>query len=306
MIFNSLCELIGGTPLMKLCALKKRRAFKAEIFAKLEFFNPAGSVKDRVAKAMIEDAERKGLLKEGATLIEPTSGNTGIALAAIGCARGYKVVLPMPESMSAERRDLLKAYGAEIVLTEAAKGMSGAVKKAGELARERGGVILGQFENPANPAAHFQTTGPEIWADTGGNVDIFIAGVGTGGTLTGAGRFLKSKNPDIKVIAVEPADSPLLSKGVSGPHKIQGIGAGFLPEVLDREIYDGVIAVENADAFAAAKELARTEGILVGISSGAALWAASRLAALEENAGKNIVVIFPDGGERYISTKLFS
>lgn len=306
MVYKSLSALIGKTPLMELCAFNKKHCFKARIFAKLEYFNPAGSIKDRVAKAMIEDAGKRGLLKAGATIVEPTSGNTGIALAAIGCAKGYKVVLTMPESMSAERRALLQAYGTEIVLTEAAKGMAGAVRRAEELAKERGGVILGQFTNPANPAAHFKTTGPEIWKDTGGKVDIFIAGVGTGGTLTGAGKFLKGKNPDIKIVAVEPADSPVLSKGVAGPHKIQGIGAGFVPQVLDKGIYDGVIAVENSDAFSTAKELARTEGLLVGISSGAALWAATRLASLKENEGKNIVVIFPDGGERYLSIQLFA
>ncbi|MDE7453069.1 MAG: cysteine synthase A [Clostridia bacterium] len=306
MIFKNLSSLIGNTPLMELCAFNKAHGCKASVFAKLEFFNPAGSVKDRTAQAMIEDAEQSGYLKAGATIVEPTSGNTGIALAAIGGAKGYKVILTMPESMSAERRELIKAYGAEIVLTEAAKGMAGAVQKAEELAKEKGGVILGQFSNPANPAAHFSSTGPEIWADTDGGVDILVAGVGTGGTLTGAGSFLKDKKPELRIIAVEPADSPVLSKGVAGAHKIQGIGAGFIPQILDRELYDGVIAVESADAFNTAKELARCEGLLVGISSGAALWAALRLAVLKENAGKNIVVIFPDGGEKYLSTKLFS
>lgn len=306
MVFKSITGLIGKTPLLQLCAFKQKHGLKAEIFAKLEFFNPAGSVKDRVAKCMIEDAGRGGILQAGATIIEPTSGNTGIALAAIGGAKGYKVILTMPESMSAERRNLLKAYGAEVVLTEASKGMAGAVQKAEQLAKERGGVILGQFTNPANPAAHYCTTGPEIWEDTGGKVEIFVAGVGTGGTLTGAGEFLKDKNPDIKIYAVEPADSPVLSKGVAGAHQIQGIGAGFVPQVMDTGVYDGVIAVETQDAVAAARELVKTEGLLVGISSGAALWAVSRLAALEENAGKNIAVIFPDGGEKYLSTGLFA
>ncbi len=306
MVFNNVSELIGNTPLLRLCAFNKLHAFKAEIFAKAEFLNPAGSVKDRAVKHMIESAENSGLLKQGATVIEATSGNTGIALAAYGAAKGYRVILTMPENMSAERRALLKAYGAEVVLTEAAKGMAGAVRRAEELATEMGGIVLGQFENEANSAAHFNTTGPEIWEDTGGKVDIFVAGVGTGGTLTGAGAYLKSKNPDIKIIAVEPADSPVLSKGVGGTHKIQGIGAGFVPQILDRQIMDGVIAVESADAVATAKELVKTEGLLVGISSGAALWAATRLAALGQNAGKNIAVIFPDGGERYLSTKLFS
>ncbi|MDE7265583.1 MAG: cysteine synthase A [Clostridia bacterium] len=305
MIFKSVYDLVGNTPLYELCSFNSAHKLKARIFAKLECFNPTGSVKDRAAKAMIEQAEASGLLKEGATIIEPTSGNTGIALAAIGAAKGYKVVLTMPESMSAERRALLKAYGAELVLTEAEKGMKGAVEKAEELAASRGGVILGQFTNPANTAAHFSATGPEIWEDTDGKVDIFIAGVGTGGTLTGAGAFLKGKNPDLKIIAVEPADSPVLSKGVAGPHAIQGIGAGFVPQILDKDLFDGVIAVESADASKAAKELVRTEGILAGYSSGAALWAAVQLAALEENAGKNIVVIFPDGGEKYLSTKLY-
>ena len=306
MIFKSLSNLVGKTPLIQLSTFNKRHAFKAEIFAKLEYFNPAGSVKDRAVKFMIADAQKCGRLKGGETIIEATSGNTGIALAAIGGANGYKIVLTMPESMSTERRALLKAYGAELVLTEAKKGMKGAVQAAEELAKERGGVILGQFTNPANPAAHFKTTGPEIWKDTGGKVDILVAGVGTGGTISGAGKYLKGKNPDLKIVAVEPADSPVLSKGVAGPHKIQGIGAGFVPDILDREIIDGVIAVEGGDAFAAAKELARTEGILVGISSGAALWAATRLAALEQNAGKNIVVIFPDGGEKYLSINLYA
>ncbi|MDE6867763.1 MAG: cysteine synthase A [Clostridia bacterium] len=305
MIFKNISDLVGATPLSELCSFNKSRGLKAKIFAKLEYFNPTGSVKDRAAKAMIEEAEKSGLLKEGATIIEPTSGNTGIALAAIGRAKGYKVVLTMPESMSAERRALLKAYGAELVLTDGAKGMTGAVEKAEELAKTRSGVILGQFSNPANTAAHFSATGPEIWEDTDGKVDIFVAGVGTGGTLMGAGAFLKSKNPDLKIIAVEPADSPVLSKGVAGPHAIQGIGAGFVPQIFDKEIFDCVIAVESGDASDTAKELVRTEGILAGYSSGAALWAAVQLAALEENAGKNIVVVFPDGGEKYLSTKLY-
>lgn len=305
-VYRSVAELVGGTPVLELTNYEKKHGLKAKIFAKLEYFNPAGSVKDRIAKAMIEDAEQSGRLKAGATIIEPTSGNTGIGLAAIAAAKGYNVILTMPDTMSVERRNLIKAYGAEIVLTEGAKGMKGAIAKAEELASQiDGAFIVGQFINPANPAAHFATTGPEIWNDTEGNVDIFVAGVGTGGTVTGVGKYLKSKNPKIRVVAVEPASSPVLSKGVSGAHKIQGIGAGFVPDVLDTKIYDEVITVENEDAFAKSKEAGVTEGVLVGISSGAALYAATLLAVREENAGKNIVVVFPDTGDRYLSTPLF-
>lgn len=304
--FNSVSELVGGTPVLKLNRFAKEEGASAAIFAKLEAFNPAGSVKDRIAKAMIEDAERRGILKAGATIIEPTSGNTGIGLASIGTAKGYRVILTMPETMSVERRNLIKAYGGEIVLTEGAKGMKGAIARAEELKEEiDGSVILGQFVNPANPAAHFATTGPEIFEALGGKVDIFVAGVGTGGTITGVGQYLKSKNPEIKVVAVEPASSPVLSKGVAGAHKIQGIGAGFVPDVLDTKVYDEVIAVENDDAFATGKKLGRSEGFLVGISSGAALFAALQLSKRAENRGKNIVVLLPDTGERYLSTPLF-
>jgi cysteine synthase A len=306
-VYKSLTELIGGTPLLELSNYEKKHELKATVIAKLEYFNPAGSVKDRIAKAMIDDAEARGLLKPDSVIIEPTSGNTGIGLASVAAARGYRILLTMPETMSVERRNLLKAYGAELVLTEGTKGMKGAIAKADELAKEiPNAFIPGQFINPANPAVHKATTGPEIWEDTGGEVDFFVSGVGTGGTITGVGEFLKSKNPDIKVIAVEPADSPVLSKGTPGTHKIQGIGAGFVPDVLNTKIYDEIIAVENEDAFAAGKELSKTEGLLVGISSGAALWAATQLAKRPENAGKTIVVLLPDTGERYLSTPLFS
>ena len=305
-IYNGISELIGKTPLLNAEKYSKAVDANATILAKLEYFNPAGSVKDRVALAMIEDAEKQGVLKEGSTIIEPTSGNTGIGLAAVGVSKGYKVILTMPETMSVERRNLLKAYGAEIVLTDGAKGMTGAIKKADELKGEiEGSVILGQFVNDANPAAHIATTGPEIWDDTDGKVDIFVAGVGTGGTVTGVGKYLKSKNPDVKIVAVEPASSPVLSQGKSGPHKIQGIGAGFVPDVLDTKIYDEVFPVENQDAFTAGHKFAKTEGILVGISSGAALYAASELSKREENKGKVIVALLPDTGERYLSTTLF-
>lgn len=305
-IYKSVTELIGGTPLIELKNIEKKHSLNSSVIAKLEYFNPAGSVKDRVAKAMIEDAEKKGILKEGATIIEPTSGNTGIGIASVATARGYKTILTMPETMSIERRNLLKAYGAEIVLTDGSKGMSGAIEKAEELKNEiDGSVILGQFVNPANPEVHFNTTGPEIWDDCEGKVDIFVAGAGTGGTLSGAGKYLKSKNSDVKVIAVEPESSPVLSKGYSGAHKIQGIGAGFVPKTLDTEIYDEIITVPNDAAMETTNEVAKTEGILVGISSGAALWAALELAKREENMGKNIVVIFPDTGERYLSTGIF-
>ncbi|MBR3518582.1 MAG: cysteine synthase A [Paludibacteraceae bacterium] len=307
-IIESALELIGNTPLMKLNNYaKKTGVTNATLLAKLEYLNPAGSVKDRVALAMIEDAEKKGLLKPGATIIEPTSGNTGIGLAAVAAAKGYKAILTLPDTMSMERRNLLKAYGAEIVLTEGAKGMKGAIAKAEELNKEiQGSIILGQFVNPANPKAHKETTGPEIWDQTDGKVDIFVAGVGTGGTLSGVGEFLKSKNPNVKVVAVEPATSPVLSKGTAGAHKIQGIGAGFVPDTLNTKIYDEVIAIENEDAFTEGKNFAVSEGILVGISSGAALKAASILAARPENKGKNIVVLLPDSGDRYLSTPLFS
>ncbi len=307
-IIESSLELIGNTPLLKLNNYSKKAGINgATILAKLEYLNPAGSVKDRIALAMIKDAEDKGLLKPGATIIEPTSGNTGIGLAAVAAAKGYKAILTLPDTMSVERRNLLKAYGAEIVLTEGAKGMKGAIAKAEELNKEiAGSIILGQFVNPANPKIHRETTGPEIWDQTDGKVDIFVAGVGTGGTLTGVGEFLKSKKADVKVVAVEPATSPVLSKGTAGAHKIQGIGAGFVPETLNTKIYDEVIAIENDDAFAEGRKFAVSEGILVGISSGAALKAASILAARPENKGKNIVVLLPDSGDRYLSTPLFS
>ncbi len=306
-VYSSVTELIGKTPLIELKNIEKKNSLNATVVAKLEYFNPAGSVKDRIAKAMIEDAEAKGILKEGATIIEPTSGNTGIGLASVATAKGYRTILTMPETMSIERRNLLKAYGAEIVLTDGSKGMSGAIAKADELKNEiDGAVILGQFVNPANPETHFKTTGPEIWEDTDGKVDIFVAGVGTGGTLSGTGKYLKSQNPDVKVVAVEPETSPVLSEGHGGPHKIQGIGAGFVPETLDTQIYDEIVKVPNEAAFETANSIAKTEGILVGISSGASLWAALQLAQRPENAGKTIVAIFPDTGERYLSTGIFS
>ena len=305
--YKTILELVGNTPLVEISNYEKANGLKATVLAKLEYFNPAGSVKDRIAKAMMEDAEASGKLKKGATIIEPTSGNTGIGLAAVAAAKGYKLIITMPETMSVERRNLIKAYGAEIVLTEGAKGMKGAIAKAQELAETiPGSFIPGQFVNPANPAVHRATTGPEIWNNTDGNVDIFVAGVGTGGTITGVGEYLKSKNPAIKVVAVEPASSPVLSKGVAGAHKIQGIGAGFVPDVLNTGIYDEIITVENDDAFATGRALGKTEGILVGISSGAALWAATQLANRPENHGKTIVVILPDTGDRYLSTPLFS
>ena len=306
-IYRSLTELIGKTPLLELTNYETKRELNASILAKLEYFNPAGSVKDRIAKAMIDDAEARGVLKPGSVIIEPTSGNTGIGLASVAAARGYRIILTMPETMSVERRTLMKAYGAEIVLTEGAKGMKGAIAKAEELAAETpNSFIPGQFTNPANPAVHRATTGPEIWEDTDGKVDIFVAGAGTGGTVTGVGEFLKSKNPGVKIVVVEPADSPVLSEGRPGPHKIQGIGAGFVPAVLNTSVYDEIITVKNEDAFAAAREVATVEGLLVGISSGAALWAATELAKRSENAGKNIVVVLPDAGERYLSTALFA
>ena len=306
-IYTSADQLIGRTPLLELTHLEKKYGLKARILAKLEYFNPAGSVKDRIARAMIDDAEAKGLLKEGSVIIEPTSGNTGIGLASVAAARGYRIIIVMPETMSVERRQLMKAYGAELVLTEGAKGMKGAIAKADELAKEiPNSFIPGQFVNPANPKAHFETTGPEIWEDTDGGVDVFVAGVGTGGTVTGVGRYLKSKNPAVRVVAVEPKSSSVLSTGVAGPHKIQGIGAGFVPAVLDTGVYDEIIPVENDDAFATGRELGRSEGVLVGISSGAALWAALELAGRPENAGKTIVVLLPDTGDRYLSTPLFA
>lgn len=305
--FDKITDLIGGTPILKLNNYIALNELPANIYAKLEYFNPAGSVKDRNAKAMIDDAEAKGALKPGAVIIEPTSGNTGIGLAAVAASKGYRIILTMPETMSVERRNLLKAYGAELVLTDGAKGMKGAIAKAEELAQQiEGGFIPSQFTNSANPTAHFNTTGPEIWEDTDGKVDIFVAGVGTGGTVSGVGKYLKSKNPNVKVVAVEPAGSPVLSKGVAGPHKIQGIGAGFVPETLDTKIYDEIIAVENEDAFATGRTLARKEGLLVGISSGAAVYAATQLAKRPENKGKNIVVLLPDTGDRYLSTPMFA
>ena len=306
-IYENITELVGGTPLVKISNYSKAHDLEATILVKLEYLNPAGSVKDRIAKAMIEDAEKKGLLKEGSVIIEPTSGNTGIGLAAIAASKGYRAILTMPETMSVERRNLLKAYGAEIVLTDGAKGMKGAIAKADELAKEiPNSFIPGQFVNPANPAAHKATTGPEIWNDTDGKVDYFVAGVGTGGTLSGTGEYLKSKNPAIKAVAVEPESSPVLSKGVAGPHKIQGIGAGFVPDTLNTSIYDEIIPVSNEDAFATGKEIARKDGILVGISSGAALFAATQVAKRPENKGKTIVVLLPDTGDRYLSTPLFT
>ena len=306
-IYTSADQLIGKTPLLELTHIEKKFDLKAKILAKLEYFNPAGSVKDRVARAMIDDAEAKGLLKEGSVIIEPTSGNTGIGLASVAAARGYRIIIVMPETMSVERRQLMKAYGAELVLSDGAKGMKGAIAKADELAKETpNSFIPGQFVNPANPKAHFETTGPEIWEDTDGKVDYFVAGVGTGGTITGVGDFLKSKDASVKVVAVEPKTSAVLSTGVSGPHKIQGIGAGFVPDVLDTKVYDEIIPVENEDAFATGKLVGRSEGVLVGISSGAALWAAIEVAKRPENAGKNIVVLLPDTGDRYLSTPLFA
>ena len=305
-IYTSADQLIGHTPLLELTHLEKAEGLKTKILAKLEYFNPAGSAKDRVAKAMIDDAEAKGLLKEGSVIIEPTSGNTGIGLASVAAARGYRTIIVMPETMSVERRQLMKAYGAELVLTEGAKGMSGAIAKAEQLAKEiPGGFVAGQFVNPANPEAHRQTTGPEIWEDTDGKVDIFVAGVGTGGTITGVGEYLKSKNPNVKVVAVEPAGSPVLSGGKPGPHKVQGIGAGFVPQVLNTSVYDEVIPVENEDAFQTSRRIGSTEGVLVGISSGAAAWAALQLAKRPENEGKTIVALLPDTGDRYLSTELF-
>ncbi len=306
-IYTSADQLIGKTPLLELTHLEKELKLEAKILAKLEYFNPAGSVKDRIAKAMIDDAEAKGALKPGSVIIEPTSGNTGIGLASVAAARGYRIIIVMPETMSVERRQLMKAYGAELVLTEGAKGMKGAIAKAEELAKEiPGGFIPGQFVNPANPAAHKATTGPEIWEDTDGKVDIFVAGVGTGGTITGVGEYLKSQNPNVKVVAVEPATSPVLSKGTAGAHKIQGIGAGFVPAVLDTKVYDEIIPVENEAAFAIGKKIGKTEGVLVGISSGAAVWAAVELAKRPENKGKTIVALLPDTGDRYLSTPLFA
>ncbi len=306
-IYTSADQLIGKTPLLELTNIEKEEGLEAKLLAKLEYFNPAGSVKDRIAKAMIDDAEAKGLLKPGSVLIEPTSGNTGIGLASVAAARGYRIIIVMPETMSVERRQLMKAYGAELVLTEGSKGMKGAIAKADELAKEiPNAFIPGQFVNPANPAIHKATTGPEIWADTDGKVDIFVAGVGTGGTITGVGEYLKEQNPAVKVVAVEPAGSPVLSKGTAGSHKIQGIGAGFVPEVLNTAVYDEIIAVENEDAFAAGRLVGRKEGVLVGISSGAAVWAAIQLAKRPENKGKTIVALLPDTGDRYLSTPLFA
>lgn len=306
-VYRKITDLIGGTPLLELTNYEKANELNAKIYAKLEYFNPAGSVKDRIAKAMLDDAEEKGLLKPGAVIIEPTSGNTGIGLASVAASRGYKVILTMPETMSVERRNLLKAYGAELVLTEGAKGMAGAIAKAKELAEQTpNSYIPSQFTNPANPAVHLKTTGPEIWADTDGKVDIFVAGVGTGGTLSGVGAYLKSQNSNVKVVAVEPATSPVLSGGKAGPHKIQGIGAGFVPDTLNTDIYDEILPVQNEDAFATGRALARSEGVLVGISSGAAVFAAAQLAKRPENAGKVIVALLPDTGERYLSTPMFA
>ena len=305
-IYTSADQLIGHTPLLELTHIEKNNGLEAKVLAKLEYLNPAGSVKDRIAKAMLDDAEAKGLLKPDSVIIEPTSGNTGIGLASVAAARGYRIIIVMPETMSVERRQLMKAYGAELVLTEGAKGMKGAIAKADELAKELpNSFIPGQFVNPANPAAHKATTGPEIWEDTDGKVDIFVAGVGTGGNITGVGEYLKSQNPNVKVVAVEPASSPVLSKGTAGAHKIQGIGAGFVPDVLDTKVYDEIIPVANEDAFAAGKEVGRSEGVLVGISAGAALWAAIELAKRPENKGKTIVALLPDTGDRYLSTPLF-
>lgn len=306
-VYRKITDLIGGTPLLELTNYEKANELNAKIYAKLEYFNPAGSVKDRIAKAMLDDAEEKGLLKPGAVIIEPTSGNTGIGLASVAASRGYKVILTMPETMSVERRNLLKAYGAELVLTEGTKGMPGAIAKAKELAEQTpNSYIPSQFTNPANPAVHLKTTGPEIWADTDGKVDIFVAGVGTGGTLSGVGAYLKSQNPNVKVVAVEPTTSPVLSGGKAGPHKIQGIGAGFVPDTLNTDIYDEILPVQNEDAFATGRALARSEGVLVGISSGAAVFAAAQLAKRPENAGKVIVALLPDTGERYLSTPMFA
>ena len=306
-IYTSADQLIGKPPLLELTHIEKKHDLKAKILAKLEYFNPAGSVKDRIAKAMIDDAEAKGLLKEGSVIIEPTSGNTGIGLASVAAARGYRIIIVMPETMSVERRQLMKAYGAELVLTEGSKGMKGAIAKADELAKEiPNSFVPGQFVNAANPKAHYASTGPEIYADTDGKVDIFVAGVGTGGTITGVGQYLKAQNPAVKVVAVEPKSSAVLSTGVAGAHKIQGIGAGFVPDVLDTKVYDEIIPVENDDAFATGKEIGKAEGVLVGISSGAAVWAAIQLAQRPENAGKNIVVLLPDTGDRYLSTPLFA
>ena len=306
-VYRKITDLIGGTPLLELTNYEKANELNAKIYAKLEYFNPAGSVKDRIAKAMLDDAEEKGLLKPGAVIIEPTSGNTGIGLASVAASRGYRVILTMPETMSVERRNLLKAYGAELVLTEGAKGMPGAIAKAKELAEQTpNSYIPSQFTNPANPAVHLKTTGPEIWADTDGKVDIFVAGVGTGGTLSGVGAYLKSQNPNVKVVAVEPATSPVLSGGKAGPHKIQGIGAGFVPDTLNTDIYDEILPVQNEDAFVTGRALARSEGVLVGISSGAAVFAAAQLAKRPENAGKVIVALLPDTGERYLSTPMFA
>lgn len=306
-VYTSIDQLIGNTPLLELSNIEKNLDLKAKVLVKLEYFNPAGSVKDRIAKAMLDDAEAAGKLNKDSVIIEPTSGNTGVGLASVAAARGYRLIITMPETMSVERRLLMKAYGAELVLTDGAKGMKGAIAKAEELTAEiPNSFIAGQFTNPANPQAHIKTTGPEIWNDTEGKVDVFVAGVGTGGTVTGVGKYLKSQNPDVKVVAVEPASSPVLSKGTAGAHKIQGIGAGFVPDTLDTAIYDEIIAVKNEDAFQTGREIARTDGILVGISSGAALWAATQVAARPENKGKRIVVIFPDTGERYLSTALFA
>ncbi|MBR3560674.1 MAG: cysteine synthase A [Oscillospiraceae bacterium] len=306
-IYTSADQLIGNTPLLELKRIEREEGLQATILAKLEYFNPAGSVKDRIGKAMIDDAERSGRLKPGATIIEPTSGNTGIGLAAVAAARGYRIIIVMPETMSVERRQLMRAYGAELELTEGAKGMKGAIEKAEQLAKEiPHSFVAGQFVNPANPQAHYETTGPEIWRDTDGKVDIFVSGVGTGGTLTGTGRYLREQNPGVQLVAVEPADSPVLSEGRAGSHKIQGIGAGFVPEVLDTKLYDEVVTVTNEDAFATGKRIGRSEGVLVGISSGAAVWAAIELAKRPENKGKTIVVLLPDTGDRYLSTPMFA